>query len=225
MTTDPLANSAITCIAERTARADAVLRRAPVIPVIVIDEIEAAVPLARALVAGGLSVLEITLRTPRALACLAAMATVPGAVVGAGTVLDDTQMRAAEAAGARFLIAPGHTPELFDAADRAGIPFIPGVASAGEAMAAAARGYRRLKFFPAENVGGAAHLRALAGPLADLAFCPTGGITAEKAPGYLALPNVVCVGGSWVTPSDAIAAGDWEHIERLASAAAALRLG
>lgn len=202
---------------------DAIFDLAPVVPVIVIDDPQQAVSLGRALVAGGLPALEITLRTPRALECIAALADLPGAVVGAGTVLDAAAAKAAVAAGARFLIAPGMSMGLLAAAVAAPVPFIPAVATASEAMTLAERGCERLKFFPAEFVGGARHLGALASPLPRLRFCPTGGIGAETAPSYLALPNVACVGGSWVTPADAIANGDWDRIERLARAAAGLR--
>jgi 2-dehydro-3-deoxyphosphogluconate aldolase/(4S)-4-hydroxy-2-oxoglutarate aldolase len=205
------------------AAIDAIFDIAPVVPVIVIDDPQNAVSLGRALVAGGLPVLEITLRTERALACLAALADLPGAIVGAGTVLDPSSAAAAVAAGARFLFSPGMSPRLLAAADAAPVPFVPGVASASEAMALADRGYERLKFFPAEQIGGARHLAALASPLPRLRFCPTGGIGADTAPAYLALSNVACVGGSWVTPADAVASGDWDRIERLARAAAALR--
>lgn len=206
----------------RIGAADAVFALAPVVPVLVIDDPEQALALGRALVAGGLPALEVTLRTPRALDCIKALAGLPGAVVGAGTVLDATAMRASIEAGARFLIAPGSSPELLAAAETTAVPFIPGVATASEAMALRERGYRRLKFFPAENIGGAGHLRSLASPLPDLRFCPTGGIAAATAPHYLHLSNVACVGGSWVTPADALANGDWGRIERLAREASAL---
>ncbi len=206
----------------RDAAADAVFALAPVIPVLVIEDPEQALAIGRALVAGGLPALEVTLRTPRALDCIAALASLPGATVGAGTVLDPKAAEASVAAGARFLISPGFSPRLVDWAETAATPFMFGVASATEAMTLAERGFTRLKFFPAERVGGVAHLGSLASPLPHLRFCPTGGVTPESAPRFLALPNVACVGGTWVTPKDAVAAGDWDRIERLAREAAAL---
>jgi 2-dehydro-3-deoxyphosphogluconate aldolase/(4S)-4-hydroxy-2-oxoglutarate aldolase len=196
----------------------------PVIPVIVLQREADAVPLARALVDGGVRVLEVTLRTPAALACIAAIArAVPQAVVGAGTVRSAADVRAAKAAGAAFAVSPGYTTEVGAACREAGLPLLPGVATASEVMCAGADGHRFLKFFPASAAGGLPMLQALAGPFADIAFCPTGGITAESAPQYLALPNVRVVGGSWLTPQDAMAAGDWDRITALARAAAALR--
>jgi 2-dehydro-3-deoxyphosphogluconate aldolase/(4S)-4-hydroxy-2-oxoglutarate aldolase len=197
--------------------------RAPVIPVIVIDRAADAVPLAETLVAAGLPVLEVTLRTPAALAAIAAMAEVPGALVGAGTVLTADDAGRAAAAGARFAVSPGATPRLLAGCADAGLPILPGAATASEAMALAEAGFETLKFFPAEPAGGAAYLRALAGPLPGLSFCPTGGITPATAPDWLALPNVVCVGASWVAPQAMIAAGDWAGIAARAAAAAALR--
>ena len=197
--------------------------RAPVIPVLTIDRLERAVPLARALVAGGLTVLEITLRTATALAAIEAIAeAVPEAIVGAGTVTDADGLSAALAAGAGFIVSPGFSPALADQARDAAIPFLPGVATAGEVMAAATAGLTHLKFFPAEAMGGIATLKAFAGPFADIRFCPTGGIRAENAAAYLALENVVCVGGSWVAPASAVRTGDWPAIEPLALAAADL---
>lgn len=196
----------------------------PVIPVIVLQREADAVPLARALVEGGVRVLEVTLRTPAALACIAAIArAVPQAVVGAGTVRSAGDVRAAQAAGAAFAVSPGYTAEVGAACRAAGLPLLPGVATASEVMYASADGHRFLKFFPASAAGGLPMLKALAGPFADIAFCPTGGITAESAPQFLALPNVRVVGGSWLTPEDAMAAGDWDRISALARAAAALR--
>ncbi len=201
------------------------LRSVAVVPVLTIDQMETAVPLARALVAGGLHVIEVTLRTPAALAGLGRIARdVPDAVVGAGTVLAPEQGQEAMSAGARFLVSPGMTPRLVEAAASWPVPFLPGAATASEAMALADLGYRVLKFFPAEPSGGAAALKALAAPLPAMAFCPTGGIDLAKAREYLALPNVVTVGGSWVAPAAAIAAGDWITITQLAREAAALRL-
>jgi 2-dehydro-3-deoxyphosphogluconate aldolase / (4S)-4-hydroxy-2-oxoglutarate aldolase len=197
---------------------------APVIPVLTIEEPGHAVPLARALVRGGLPVLEITLRTEAALQALQKVAAdVQGAVVGAGTVLDASQMTRARQAGARFIVSPGCTPELATAAKEAGVAFMPGVQTVSEAMVLAGQGFQLLKFFPAGASGGLAWLQGVAAPLAGLRFCPTGGIGADTAAPYLALANVACVGGSWVAPRDAVAAGDWARIERLAVAAAALK--
>ncbi len=202
----------------------AIAARAPVIPVLTIENRESAVPLARALVKGGLPVLEITLRTDAALGALEAIAAeVPEAVVGAGTVLTATQLEQVQRAGARFAVSPGCTPALASAARSVGLPFLPGVQTVSEAMALAEQGFRLLKFFPADNAGGIAWLKAVAAPLAGLGFCPTGGVTAEAAPAYLALANVVCVGGSWVAPRAAVASGDWAAVERLAVAASALK--
>lgn len=201
-----------------------IYRLAPVIPVLVIEDAADAAPLAKALVAGGLRALEVTLRTPAALAAMRAMAeAAPAAVVGAGTLLTPDDVAAAVDAGARFGVSPGATARLLDAAAEAGLPMLPGVATASEAMAAAERGLRHLKFFPAEQAGGAAMLGAWAGPLPQLSFCPTGGLTAANAGRYLALPNVACVGGSWVAPKPLVAAGDWAAIEALARAASGLR--
>lgn len=202
----------------------AIAALAPVIPVLTVERVADAVPLARALIRGGLPVLEITFRTEAALESLAAIAReVPEAVVGAGTVLDEAQARQATAAGARFGVSPGCTPALARAAKEMGLAFLPGIQTASEAMALRELGFGLLKFFPADVVGGTAWLKAVAVPLAGLRFCPTGGIGIGTAPGYLALPNVACVGGSWVAPRDAVAAGDWLRIERLAAAAAALK--
>ncbi|MGI5157122.1 bifunctional 4-hydroxy-2-oxoglutarate aldolase/2-dehydro-3-deoxy-phosphogluconate aldolase [Microbispora sp. CA-102843] len=197
---------------------------APVVPVVVLDDAESAVPLARALVAGGLPVIEVTLRTPVALDAIRRIAAeVPEAVIGAGTVRSPEDVEAATGAGARFLVSPGTTPGLLAAMLAAGVPFLPGVATATEAMTLAERGVRELKFFPAEPAGGVAYLKSLSGPLPDVRFCPTGGITPSNAPAYLALPNVGCVGGSWLTPRSLVTAGDFARIEKLASEAAALR--
>ncbi|MBB2740469.1 UNVERIFIED_ORG: 2-dehydro-3-deoxyphosphogluconate aldolase/(4S)-4-hydroxy-2-oxoglutarate aldolase [Microbispora rosea subsp. rosea] len=197
---------------------------APVVPVVVLDDAESAVPLARALVAGGLPVIEVTLRTPVALDAIRRIAAeVPEAVIGAGTVRSPEDVEAAAGAGARFLVSPGTTPGLLAAMLAAGVPFLPGVATATEAMTLAERGVRELKFFPAEPAGGVAYLKSLSGPLPDVRFCPTGGITPSNAPAYLALPNVGCVGGSWLTPRSLVTAGDFARIEKLASEAAALR--
>lgn len=195
---------------------------APVIPVLVIERIADARPLAEALIAGGLPVLEVTLRTPCALDAIAEMARVEGSVVGAGTLLSAADVGAASAAGARFGVSPGGTAPVIDACIAEELPLLPGAATATEAMVLKDRGYAMQKFFPAEAVGGAAALRALAAPLPQIRFCPTGGITEALAPDYLALPNVACVGGSWVAPAQALANGDWAEITRLARAAAAL---
>lgn len=198
--------------------------RAPVIPVLTIDRMETAVPLAQALVKGGLPVLEITLRTEAALQALERIAReVPGAVVGAGTVLNGKQVEQVQRAGARFVVSPGCTAELAAAVSAAGVPFLPGVQTISEAMALADQGFNLLKFFPADIAGGTGWLKAAAAPLAGLRFCPTGGIGPETAPDYLALANVACVGGSWVAPKDAVADGDWGRIERLAAAASTLK--
>ena len=200
------------------------LRSVAVVPVLTIDRVETAVPLARALAAGGLRILEVTLRTPIAVEGLRRIANeVPEAVVGAGTVMTPAQGQEAVAAGARFLVSPGITPRLIQSADIWRVPFLPGIATPSEAMALADLGYRVLKFFPAESSGGTATLKALAAPLQGTLFCPTGGIDLDKARRYLSLPNVVTVGGSWVAPASAIAAGDWDAITRLAREAAALR--
>jgi 2-dehydro-3-deoxyphosphogluconate aldolase/(4S)-4-hydroxy-2-oxoglutarate aldolase len=196
----------------------------PMIPVLTIDEVESAVDLARALTAGGLRLLEITLRTAGALDAIQRIATaVPDAIVGAGTVLDGAQYATAVAAGARFVVSPGATPALLDAAEAAGAPLLPGCATASEAMALFARGYHMAKFVPAEPAGGIPYLKSLAEPLRHLRFCPTGGIDLAKARDYLALPNVVCVGGSWVAPRRHLEAGNWAAITTLAREAADLR--
>ncbi|MFI7442676.1 bifunctional 4-hydroxy-2-oxoglutarate aldolase/2-dehydro-3-deoxy-phosphogluconate aldolase [Nonomuraea indica] len=197
---------------------------APVIPVVVIDDVETAVPMARALVAGGLPVIEVTLRTAPALEAVRRIAAdVPDAVVGTGTVRTAADVAASVSAGARFLVSPGTTLSLADTMAASGLPYLAGAATASEVMALAERGLKELKFFPAEAAGGVPYLKALAGPLPDVRFCPTGGIRSAAALNYLALPNVGCVGGSWLTPADALAAGDWGRVEKLASEAAALR--
>ncbi|MER5642942.1 bifunctional 4-hydroxy-2-oxoglutarate aldolase/2-dehydro-3-deoxy-phosphogluconate aldolase [Streptosporangium sp. NPDC002524] len=197
---------------------------APVVPVVVIDDPETAVPLARALVAGGLPVIEVTLRTAAALDSIARIAAeVPEAVIGAGTIRTPADVAAAVTAGSKFLVSPGTTPVLVDAMEVSGVPFLPGVATASEVMALADRGVTEMKFFPAEAAGGLPYLKALGGPLPQVRFCPTGGIKLATAPDYLALPNVGCVGGTWLTPADALATGDYARIEKLAAEAAALR--
>lgn len=202
-----------------------VMGRAPVIPVIVIDDVADAVPMAQALVRGGLPVLEVTLRTPAALAAMQAMARVPGAIVGAGTVLDAGMLQAAVQAGAQFLVSPGYSDSVAAAARASGVPWLPGTATAGEVMRAREAGFNRLKFFPAEQAGGAEMLKAFGSVFRDVVFCPTGGITLAKAPSYLSLPHVACVGGSWVMPKPLVAQGDWAAIERLAAEAAQLARG
>ena len=195
----------------------------PVIPVIVIERAEHAVPMARALVAGGVRVLEVTLRTAAALQAIEAIAkAVPEAIVGAGTVRSESDARAASAAGARFAVSPGWSPRVAAACRAIGLLLLPGVATASEVMLASEDGYRFLKFFPAAAAGGTAMLKAWAGPFADVLFCPTGGISATTAPEYLALANVAVVGGSWLTPRDALLAADWPRIAALAREAASL---
>lgn len=196
---------------------------APVIPVLVVDDAQHAVPLARALVAGGLPVLEVTLRTPSALEVIRAMAEVEGGIVGAGTLLTPQDVRAAKEAGARFGVSPGITDTLVDACLAEELPLLGGVATIGEAMRMYERGFDMCKFFPAESNGGAAALKSWNGPLPQVSFCPTGGVTPENAVDYLALPNVICVGGSWVASADLMKAGDWSGIE--ARARAATKLG
>lgn len=197
--------------------------RVRVIPVLVVEELAHAVPMARALAGGGLSVLEVTLRSACALDAIRAMReVVPEATVGAGTVLTPADVQACEAAGAQFAVSPGATPALLDAVEEAGLPLLPGAATPTEIMALAARGYDTLKFFPAEAAGGVAMLKALSGPLPGIAFCPTGGISPANAMDYLALPNVLCVGGSWVVPKDAVARGDWSRVAELAHEASLL---
>ena len=200
-----------------------ILSLAPVIPVIILDDVSAARPMAQALVAGGLPVLEVTLRTPNALKVIEEMGKVPGAIVGAGTLRTAAQLKQSVDAGARFLVSPGAPPRLLDAADEIAVPLLPGIGTPTEAMTAAERGYSFLKFFPAEALGGAPVLKAFASPLPDITFCPTGGIDLAKARTYLSLPNVICVGGSWVMPPDAVASGDFGRIEALAREAAGLK--
>ncbi len=195
----------------------------PVIPVIVINKLEDAVPMARALVAGGVRVLEVTLRTPIALQCMEAIARdVPEAVLGAGTIRSVADAKAAKNVGCVFGVSPGYTSQIGNACRELGLPLLPGTATGSEVMQATADGYSFLKFFPAMQAGGIAMLKALAGPFTDVVFCPTGGITVESAPQFLALPNVKVCGGSWLTPADAVAAKDWGRITQLAKEASAL---
>ena len=202
----------------------AIMKLAPVIPVLTVRDVADGVAQARALVAGGLPAIEVTLRTPAGLAAIAEIAkSVPGAYVGAGTIIEPEQIEAAVNAGAKFLVSPGTSPALAAAAASAPIPFLPGVATPSEAMTLRALGFRALKLFPAEAVGGARLLSSLFAPIPDLVFCPTGGIDAAKASSYLALPNVLCVGGSWMLPRAALEAGDYGRIEEIARAAAALK--
>lgn len=206
-----------------SSTSESLLSLVPVIPVVVIDDLAHAVPVARALVEGGLPVIELTLRTPVALDAIHAIASeVPEILVGAGTIVSPGQVKLALDAGAQFLVSPGCTPDLLSAMAASGAPFLPGTSTVSEALAVLEAGFTEMKFFPAEAAGGAAYLRSIASPLPAARFCPTGGITAASAPSYLALPNVGCVGGSWLTPNDALAAGDWARISRLAAEAAAL---
>lgn len=200
-----------------------VMQDAPVIPVIVLTDVAHAVPMARALLAGGIRMLEVTLRTPQALACIEAIAReVPQAVVGAGTVRSRADAQAAARAGARFAVSPGYTTAVGQACRDAGLALLPGVASASEIMQAQEDGFTELKFFPAMQAGGPAMLKAWSGPFFDVKFCPTGGVTPHNASEFLALSNVVCVGSTWLVPADALASGDWSRITRLAGEARAL---
>ena len=200
-----------------------VMQDAPVIPVIVLHDLQHAVPLARALVAGGIRMLEVTLRTPQALACLEAIAReVPEAVAGAGTVRSAADVQASLNAGARFAVSPGYTQALGRACRDASLPLLPGVATGSEIMMVQEDGYKALKFFPAMQAGGPAMLKAWGSPFTDVLFCPTGGVSLANAQEFLALPNVACVGGSWLVPADALAAGDWARITTLAREASAL---
>ena len=195
-----------------------ICQQVPVIPVLVVERVEDAKPMAEALVKGGLHVLEVTLRTPAALDAIRAMSEVEGSVVGAGTVLTAEDVMAVKAAGADFAVSPGVTPALLAAAREHDMPLLPGAATASEVMNLLAEGFDFLKFFPAEAAGGIPMLKSLHGPLAAVSFCPTGGVSPANAADYLALPNVVCAGGSWITPKDLVAAGEWDKITELASA-------
>jgi len=202
--------------AEQSRAARDIAARAPVIPVLVLDDVAHAAPLARALVAGGLPALEVTLRTPVALACIREMAKVQGGIVGAGTLLTPADVKAAKAAGAMFGVSPGATDTLIQACIDEDLPLLPGAATATEAMILLEKGYDMLKFFPAEASGGAPALKGIGAPIPQISFCPTGGVSPQNKASYLSLPNVVCVGGSWVAPKDMMDAGDWDGIEKLA---------
>ena len=208
---------------EQSARALEVCRLAPVVPVLVIDDLAHAKPLAQALVAGGLPALEVTLRTPCALDAIRAMAEVPGGVVGAGTLLTRADVKAAKAAGATFGVSPGATDALLDACAEFDLPLLPGAVTASEVMRLLEKGYTVQKFFPAEQSGGAAFLKSIGSPIPQVSFCPTGGISLKNAHDYLSLKNILCVGGSWVAPKEAMATGDWAAITKLAAEARALR--
>ena len=207
---------------EASKQAKEICALAPIVPVLVIKDAAHARPLAEALVAGGLPALEVTLRTPAALEAISEMAQVPGGVVGAGTLVTPSDVKAAKAAGATFGVSPGATDVLLSACEEEGLPLLPGAATASEAMALLARGYDMLKFFPAEASGGAPALKAIGAPLPQISFCPTGGVSPANATSYLSLSNVVCAGGSWVAPSDLVEKGDWAAIEALAREASAL---
>lgn len=208
--------------AEMSTEAHRVCGLAPVVPVLVIDDLSHAVPLARALVAGGLPALEVTLRTPVALDVIRAMQEVAGGVVGAGTLLTPADVKAAKAAGAKFGVSPGATDRLIKACEDEDLPLLPGAATATEVMVLLEKGFTLQKFFPAEANGGAPALRAIGQPIPQVKFCPTGGVSLQNAPDYLGLPNTVCVGGSWVAPKGKMVSGDWAGIEALAREAAAL---
>ncbi|MEC4017798.1 bifunctional 4-hydroxy-2-oxoglutarate aldolase/2-dehydro-3-deoxy-phosphogluconate aldolase [Streptomyces sp. H27-D2] len=213
----------VTSAAPFPAAPKSVLDLAPVVPVVVLDDAADAVPLARALVAGGLPAIEVTLRTPAALDAIRAIAAeVPDAVIGAGTVITPEQVAAAVEAGSRFLVSPGWTDRLLGAMRASGVPFLPGVSTASEVVALLERGVTEMKFFPAEAAGGTAYLKSLSAPLPQARFCPTGGIGLASAPSYLELSNVGCVGGTWMLPADALATKDWARVERLAREAASL---
>lgn len=208
--------------AEQSLKAADICRLAPVVPVLVIDDLAHAAPLAQALVAGGLPALEVTLRTPCALDAIRAMSQVPGGVVGAGTLLTPADVKAAKAAGATFGVSPGATDRIIAACEDEGLPLLPGAATASEIMALLEKGFTVQKFFPAEQAGGVAYLKSIGSPIPQVKFCPTGGISLKIAPDYLALKNILCVGGSWVAPKDAMLRGDWAAITKLAAEAATL---
>ncbi|WP_416884636.1 bifunctional 4-hydroxy-2-oxoglutarate aldolase/2-dehydro-3-deoxy-phosphogluconate aldolase [Marivita sp.] len=207
---------------QASVESEKLCRLAPIIPVLVVDDASVARPLAEALVAGGLPVLEVTLRTDAALDVIREMAKVEGGVVGAGTLLTPQDVQNAVAAGARFGVSPGATDRLLDACEAADLPLLPGAATASEAMALLERGYTVQKFFPAEANGGAPALKAIGAPIPQVRFCPTGGVSLKNAPDYLGLSNVLCAGGSWVAPKDLVTKGDWKAIEELAREAAQL---
>lgn len=207
---------------EASIAAEKICRLAPVVPVLVVDQVAHAAPLAQALVAGGLPALEVTLRTDAALEVIAEMSRVDGGAVGAGTLLTSKDVENAKAAGATFGVSPGATDRLLDACEANDLPLLPGAASASEAMRLLERGYTVQKFFPAEAAGGAPFLKSLASPLPQIRFCPTGGVSLKNAMDYLSLPNTLCVGGSWVAPSDLVMVGDWDGITELAKEAAQL---
>jgi 2-dehydro-3-deoxyphosphogluconate aldolase/(4S)-4-hydroxy-2-oxoglutarate aldolase len=213
-------------MASRSAALVKLLAGQPVVPVLKIDRLEDAVPLARALAAGGLPAIEITLRTPVALDAIRAVAKeVPEAIVGAGTILNVRDFENVEKAGARFVVSPGQTPDLLKRAAKSDAAFLPGAITPAEMMTLLEHDYTVAKFFPAEQAGGVAFIKSLASPFAGLSFCPTGGISAKNAGEYLSQPNIVCIGGSWVAPDDALKAGDWARVTKLAAEAAALRKG
>ena len=209
--------------AEQSLAAAEICRLAPVVPVIVVDDLTHAIGLAKALVAGGLPALEVTLRTPVALEAIRMMAEVPGGVVGAGTLLTPADVKAAKAAGAKFGVSPGATQRLIDACSHYELPLLPGAATATEIMTLLELGYTVQKFFPAEQAGGAPYLKSIGAPIPQVKFCPTGGVSLKNARDYLSLPNILCVGGSWVAPKDALIKGDWAAITKLAAEAAGLR--
>ena len=210
--------------AEQSRQTAAICRLAPVVPVIVVDDLAQAKPLAMALVKGGLPALEVTLRTPVALDAIRAMAEVAGGVVGAGTLLTPADVKAAKAAGAKFGVSPGATARILDACAEYDLPLLPGAATASEIMWLWEQGYSVQKFFPAEQAGGAAYLKSIGSPIPQVKFCPTGGISLKNARDYLSLPNILCVGGSWITPKDALTSGDWAQVTALATEATGLRV-
>jgi len=211
-------------MASKTEKVLSILKLQPVVPVLIVDDAKSAVDLAKALVAGGLRAIEITLRTPAALDAIKAVAAeVEGANVGAGTILNSKDYEAAVKAGSTFIVSPGVAPSVLSAAKDSAVPLLPGTATPSEVMTLREAGYDVMKFFPAEQAGGAAMLKAWSSPLAGTFFCPTGGISLKNAKDYLSLPNVVCVGGSWVAPKELVAAGDWAGITKLASEAFALK--
>ena len=211
-------------MAQDSEKLISILKLQPVVPVLIVEDVASAVPLARALVEGGLKAIEITMRTPVALDAIRAVAAeVEGAYVGAGTILNAKDFDAAAKAGSTFIVSPGVNKSVLDAAEGSDVPLLPGAATASEVMVLRDAGYKVLKFFPAEQAGGAPYLKALSSPLAGTVFCPTGSVSLKNARDYLSLPNVICVGGSWVAPKELISAGDWAGITKLAAEAAALR--